>query len=117
MERKSLAQIIRAASVELTVMSRVEHVNVDHRLISQAKDMGRNRGTRAQELSAENTDFLPILRQLNEEPDYCRSKLLRPIPEFHWQSSLVHSKTRNSKQTRRGKQKAESRKQKSTIQS
>jgi hypothetical protein len=40
MERESLAQIIRAASVELTVMRGIEHVNVDHRLISQAKHLG-----------------------------------------------------------------------------
>lgn len=42
MEREALAEIARATGVELTVISRVEHIDVGHRFISQAKH-GRQR--------------------------------------------------------------------------
>ena len=86
--REPTPQVVCAPGIELPVTSGAEHVNVDHRAISQAKDMGGDGRTRAEQLPSKYPHLFLRLGELHEEADDKGGISLRAVSEFLWQPAV-----------------------------
>jgi len=87
-QREPTPQVVCAPGIELAVTSGAEHINIDHRAISQAKDMGGDGSSRAKQLPSKHPHLFLRLGELHEKADNTGGKLLRAVSEFLWQPAI-----------------------------